>query len=88
LLIKFERRTHSLSFSSFTVLLYSFISSKRWLATHKVGAEAVEDRINRGAGYGLEIPCIYCLCGPRTKVKKKEEFVGSLIVNIWTMVGT
>ena len=27
-------------------------------------AEITGNKVNRGAGYGLEVPCIYCLYGP------------------------
>lgn len=30
-------------------------------------AKVVGDRVNRGAGYGLEIPCKYSFYGPKPK---------------------
>lgn len=41
-------------------------------------AEVTGDRVNRGAGYGLEVPCTYHLYGPRTYVDKMKEFIDSL----------
>ena len=34
--------------------------------------------MNRGAGYGLEIPCLYRLYGPRVYIKKMKELVEEL----------
>lgn len=31
---------------------------------NKAFAQVVGEKVNRGAGYGLEIPCIYHLYGP------------------------
>lgn len=28
-------------------------------------ATVISDKVNKGAGYGLEIPCEYSLCGPK-----------------------
>ena len=33
------------------------------------------DEVNRGAGYGLEIPCIYHLYGPKPYIDKMKELV-------------
>lgn len=41
-------------------------------------AEVAGDRVNRGAGYGLEVPCTYRLYGPKAYVDKMKEFVDSL----------
>ena len=41
-------------------------------------AEVTGEKVNRGAGYGLEIPCIYRFYGPKPFVKKLEEFFASL----------
>ena len=30
------------------------------------------ERVNRGAGYGLEVPCVYRLYGPRVYIDMKE----------------
>ena len=40
-----------------------------------------EKKINRGAGYGLEIPCIYRLYGPREYIDKMKEIIDSLKTN-------
>ena len=31
--------------------------------------------VNRGAGYGMEVPCIYRLYGPEEYIKKLQELV-------------
>ena len=35
-------------------------------------------KINRGAGYGLEVPCVYRLYGPKIYVERLNELVDSL----------
>ena len=32
--------------------------------SHKAAVEVTGEKLNRGTGYGLEIPCIYHLYGP------------------------
>ena len=32
-------------------------------------------KVNRGAGYGLEIPCVYCLYGPNAYIQRLERAV-------------
>ena len=32
-------------------------------------------RVNRGAGYGLELPCTYCFYGPKPYADKLQEVV-------------
>ena len=44
-------------------------------------AKVTEGKINRGAGYGLEIPCIYQLYGPREYINKMKEIIDSLKTN-------
>ena len=34
--------------------------------------------MNRGAGYGLEIPCVYRFYGPDSYIKRIEEVTASL----------
>ena len=41
-------------------------------------AEVTEDKVNRGAGYGLEVPCTYRLYGPKAHVDKMKEFIDSV----------
>ena len=41
-------------------------------------AKVVGDKVNRGAGYGLEIPCEYSLYGPKPYIDKLKELVASL----------
>ena len=44
-------------------------------------AKVTWGKINRGAGYGLEIPCIYRLYGPREYIDKMKERIDSLKTN-------
>ena len=37
---------------------------------NKAVAEVTGDRVNRGAGYGLEIPCVYKLYGPKAYIDR------------------
>jgi len=37
-----------------------------------------EVTVNRGAGYGLEVPCTYRLYGPKAYVDKMKEFIDSM----------
>ena len=41
-------------------------------------AEVTGQKVNRGAGYGLEIPCTYRLYGPLAYITKMKELVESL----------
>ena len=41
-------------------------------------AKVVGEKVNRGAGYGLEIPCVYALYGPEPYILKLEELLTSL----------
>ena len=47
--------------------------------TCKAFVEVTGNRVNRGAGYGLEIPCTYRLYGPSAYIKKMDELVKSLL---------
>ena len=44
-------------------------------------AKVTWGKINRGAGYGLEIPCIYLLYGSREYIDKMKEIIYSLKTN-------
>ena len=35
-------------------------------------------KVNRGGGYGLEVPCVYRLYGPKVYIEKMRELVNSL----------
>ena len=39
---------------------------------NKAFVQVTGDKINRGAGYGLEVPCVYRLYGPKYIDKMKE----------------
>ena len=46
---------------------------------NKASLEIIGDRINRGAGYGVEVPCVYRLYGPKAYVDKIRVIVCSEI---------
>lgn len=43
--------------------------------------EVTGNRVNRGAGYGVEVPCIYRLYGPEAYIERIQEVVQSLLDN-------
>ena len=45
---------------------------------NKAFTEVTGQKINRGAGYGLEVPCIYRLYGPKVYIQRMNELVSSL----------
>ena len=45
---------------------------------NKVFAEVAGKEVNRGAGYGQEVPCIFRLYGPKRYIEKMKEFIDSL----------
>ena len=40
--------------------------------------EVTGSHVNRGAGYGLEVPCIYRLYGPRASIERIHEIVQTM----------
>ena len=48
---------------------------------NKAMAEVTGDRVNRGARYGLEVPCIYRLYGPSAYLDKVTEVLRDLHAN-------
>ena len=44
---------------------------------NKASSEITGDRINRGVGYGLEVPCVYRLYGSKAYVDKIRVIVRS-----------
>ena len=44
-------------------------------------AEVTSSKVNRGACYGLEIPCVYRLYGPKVYCDKLKELVEGLSAN-------
>ena len=46
---------------------------------NKASLEIIGDRINRGAGYGVEVSCVYRLYGPKAYVDKIRVIVCSEI---------
>ena len=47
--------------------------------TNKAFAKVIGERVNRGAAYGLEIPCIYSLYELKLCIEKMKELMESLI---------
>ena len=45
---------------------------------NKAFAEVKFKPINQGAGFGLEISCVYCLYGPKIYIDKMNEILASL----------
>jgi len=58
--------------------LAPFISAFLRRDTNSGFAKVVGEKVNRGAGYGLEIPCVYSLYGPKPYIDKLKELVASL----------
>ena len=48
---------------------------------NKAFAEITGEKVNRGAGYGLEVPCKYRLFGPKLYIEKSQEIVDTLVSN-------
>ena len=42
---------------------------------NKAFAEVTGAKVNRGGGYGLEVPCIYRLYGPKVYIEKMKQLV-------------
>ncbi len=48
------------------------LAFRKWLELNKAFTEVIGEKINRGAGCGLKIPCVtvYRFYGPRVYIKK------------------
>ena len=46
---------------------------------NKGSVQVTGDKVNRGAGYGLEIPCLYRLYGPEDYISKVKHIISSII---------
>ena len=46
---------------------------------NKAFAEVTGEKVNRRAGYGLEIPCVYRLYGPKAYVDRMKEITDSMM---------
>ena len=57
---------------NFSALFSHFLSR----TCNKGVAEVVGNKVNRGAGYGLEIPCKYCLYGPAPYLDRLKQVIG------------
>ena len=53
----------------------AFLRSLR--CKQRLCTEVTGDKVNRGAGYGLEIPCTYRLYGPKPYVDWMKDIVGN-----------
>lgn len=45
---------------------------------NKAFVTVVGEKVNRRAGFGLELPCVYRLYGPKAYIDKMKELVHSL----------
>ena len=45
---------------------------------NKAFAEVTGGKVNRRAGYGLEVPCVYGLYGPKVYIDKMNELMDSV----------
>ena len=45
---------------------------------NKASAEVTEEKVNRAAGYGLEVPCVYRLYWPKVCIDKMKDLMDSL----------
>ena len=48
---------------------------------NKAFAEVTGKEVNRAAGYGLEVPCVFNLYGPKTYIEKMKAFIDTLITS-------
>ena len=48
---------------------------------NKAFAEVTGRYLNRGAGYGLEVPCLYRFYGPEAYIRILQELLSSLRTN-------
>ena len=46
---------------------------------NKVFAKVAVAKVNRGAGYGLVVPCTYLLYGPKVYIDRMKELIDSLL---------
>jgi hypothetical protein len=44
-------------------------------------AKVTGNRVNRGAGYGMEVPVVYCLYGPSPYVMRMKRLIEDLREN-------
>ena len=58
-----------------TSLLSSFLRRD----CNKGFGEVTGNALNRGAGYGMEVPCKYRLYGPREYIARLREYIQSLV---------
>lgn len=50
--------------------------------------EVTGKRVNRGAGYGMEIPCTYRLYGPKGYIDKLKELITIDNIDVVTVAST
>ena len=59
---------------NFAPLISSFLARD----CNKGMVEITGERVNRGAGYGLEVPCVYRLYGPQKYIQRLEGMLSRL----------
>ena len=62
----------------------SYLSSFLTRDVNKAFAEVTGEKVNRRAGYGLQIPCVYRLYGPKAYVDRMKEITDSIHDVFWT----
>ena len=55
--------------------LAPFISTFHSPGTNSGFTKVIGDKVNRGARYGLEIPCVYSLYGPKPYTENLKKLV-------------
>ena len=58
--------------------LAQIFSSSLSRGFNKGTVEVTGEKVNRGAGYGLEVPCIYRLYGPKCYVDRAQDKINNL----------
>ena len=61
------------------IILLLVMSLTTWHQAFLIFAGITGDEFNRGAGYGLEVPCKYRLYGPKLYIQKMQDIVDSLV---------
>ncbi len=64
--------------------LASYIFHFLSIELNKAFAEVIGEKVNRGAGYGVKIPCVHLLYGPGLELKITKELIQELAYCCWT----
>ena len=70
-----EKYSSNVAFLALRLLLEAVISLFLKRDVNKAFARVTGSKINRGAGYGLEIPYVYEFYGPRPYIDKLREVI-------------